>query len=64
MPTKKDPLAPPPVTLEAVMHEMNQEDRPVSKKTGRLLTPAQIAYRDRRRVHRFYNPITGEYEKF
>jgi len=63
MPNKIDPLAPTPVTLESVMEGMNQEDRPVSKKTGRLLTPAQIAYRDRRRVHRFYNPITGEYEE-
>ena len=63
MPNKIDPSAPSPVTLESVMREMNQEDRPVSKETGRPLTQAQIAYRDRRRVRRFYNPISGEFEK-
>jgi hypothetical protein len=55
------------VTLEAVMHEVNQDDRPVSKKTGRPLTQAQINYRNRglgRWNTGYYDPILGRRVEF
>jgi hypothetical protein len=69
-----NPNAPKPITLEAVMTEMNQsaergeEDRPVDK-NGRPLTASQLAYRERVRQRRngrgpttFFNILTGKQE--
>jgi len=57
-----------PITLEAVMAEMQQEERPVGK-NGRPLTSSQLAYRERARrqrtggPHTFFNIATGKREQ-
>jgi len=64
---KPDKHKPCPVTLSAVMEEMQKEDRPVNKH-GKPLTDSRLQYRESARrqrtggPHTFFNIVTGKCE--